>query len=79
VFGDFNRLDQERRVRLDTAGSREDLGNLGDELKVGAPVVVDSGDFEAPGSLEYEGGIWRARIVWEKAKDKSEDLEGDLP
>ena len=70
IFGDFNRLDSERRVRLDTTGSKEDMEKLGGKVREGLRVLIDSGDFEAEGVLEFSGGIWRARIFWDTARDK---------
>ncbi len=70
IFGDFNRLDSERRVRLDSAGSKEDINRLGDVICEGLRVLIDSGDYQAEGILEYSDGIWKARIECDTGRDR---------
>ena len=72
IWGDFNELDRERRVRLYTPERNRDLRKLGGQLVDGLHVIVDSGDYEAEGVLEFSEGMWRARILWESAKDKTD-------
>ncbi len=71
IWGDFNNLDIERRVRLNSARSLVDLEALGDQLKDGLLVTVSDGDYQADGHLEFSGGIWRATVDWTTGKDVS--------
>lgn len=51
IFVDFNSLDPERQVRLDSVGSKQDIEKLGDSLRERMHVVMHDGDFEAEGIL----------------------------
>ena len=72
IWGDFNHLDLEYRVRLDTRGSLADIRRLRSEINEGMHIIIDDGDLQAEGVLEFAGGIWRARILWKNAKDKTD-------
>ncbi len=77
IRADFNAQDRERRIRLDTRGSMEDIARLGAEVTEGARVLVyDEGDIEAEGILELVEGTWRARLV-EGSLRRYRDSQGE--
>lgn len=61
VYGDFNNMDPQARVRLNVRGSRD---GLQEALATGLPVVVYDEDLCADAVLEWseEEAIWVARL-----------------
>src|SRR5271155_4043995 len=83
VYADFQNLDDENRLRLTCAGTRQDLERHGIELREGMalPLYTDDTDDEGqPDQLLAEGVVhyneeeksWVAAIDWNAIRHKSE-------
>ncbi|AMV25337.1 hypothetical protein VT84_13130 [Gemmata sp. SH-PL17] len=66
IFADFNNADPEGRVRLNCAGTIEDLARLGTRLANGLNVIVHDDELEANGEVLFsaEEHVWVAKIDW---------------
>lgn len=66
LFADFTNADPQGRVRLNCAGTAEDLERLGIALKNGLRIVVHDEELEADGEVVYSDAerIWVAKIDW---------------
>tara|TARA_R110002072_G_scaffold35262_11_gene104629 strand:- start:174 stop:428 length:255 start_codon:yes stop_codon:yes gene_type:complete len=64
VYADFNNLDQSGFLRLNTAGTRDDLLRLQLELEVGLELHFTDGELSVEGNVCEPGteGVWRAQI-----------------
>jgi hypothetical protein len=70
VFVDFNNTDRQRRIRLNTVGTLQDLNRLGIILREGTKMIVCSVELETEGTATYSSdeGLWVARIDWERVQ-----------
>lgn len=66
IYADFNNADPQGRLRLNCAGTVQDLGRQGLQLRVGLKVLVHDEELEAEGEVGYsvDEQIWVARIDW---------------
>lgn len=66
VFVDFGNADDRGRVRLNTAGTIQDLCNQGIELVEGLELLLYQEFVEMKGVVEYslEERIWVAKTDW---------------
>jgi hypothetical protein len=65
IFADFNNVDKLGRVRLNTAGTMEDIDKNRIVLKDGLQVILDDNDeFNYLATVEFsqEEDIWVAKI-----------------
>ena len=72
IWGDFNRMEWssiagQNAVILNIDGNR-DLDHVRHLITDGLRVVIDDGDFEAEGILEFTGKYWRALILEETGR-----------
>jgi hypothetical protein len=83
IYGDFNNLDDENRIRLTTLGSLSDIARLGIQLREGLALTItadDADDDGNPDDLMADGIIrynekekcWVAQIDWSKVHNRSE-------
>jgi hypothetical protein len=65
IFADFNNLDEDGYIRLNTAGTLEDIRAASIQLKDGLRLVVSDGDLTAEVLVREPGRerVWRAQIV----------------
>lgn len=68
VYADFQNADIRGGVRLNTAGTLEDVEKLGLALTDGSVLLLSDDELETEGVVElsYEEQIWVARIEWSK-------------
>jgi len=69
LFADFNNTDKEGRVRLNTAGTLNDLQTKNIVLESGLEVLLnDHDELKAVGTVEFSDveKIWVAKIDWDK-------------
>jgi hypothetical protein len=66
LYADFNNADPAGRVRLNGAGSQNDLARLGLQLREGLPVTIHDEELAADGEAVYspDEGVWVVRIDW---------------
>lgn len=66
VFADFHNADERGRVRLNCAGTLQDLSGQNVRLVPGLAVTLYSEDVEAEGVVEYstEENLWVAAVDW---------------
>ena len=72
IFADFNNVDKNGKVRLNTSGSLKDIQRLQIDLKEGMEILLDDQDgLVTMGQLGYseEEKIWVAEINWDKFKE----------
>jgi hypothetical protein len=83
IYADFQNLDDQNRIRLNTVGTREDLGRAGLELSEGLRISLytddadDDGhpdDLLAEGTVEFnaEEECWVAAVDWKRLAHASE-------
>ncbi|MBI2807072.1 MAG: hypothetical protein HYX68_18995 [Planctomycetes bacterium] len=86
IYGDFNNLDSQNRIRLTTLGSIQDIARLGLHLKDGLALTVamdDADDAGNPDDLMADAVVrynekekcWVAQIDWSKVQNRSERAE----
>jgi hypothetical protein len=70
IYTDFHNADPEGRLRLNCAGTLEDLSHLHIELKDGQPLTLHSEELEANGIVQYSDNenVWVASINWDAVK-----------
>jgi len=66
IFADFQNADPRGRLRLNCAGTINDLAAHGIELREGLPLELYDDELAANGIVEYseEEGVWVATIDW---------------
>ena len=67
LFADFNNVDRQKRVRLNTNGTFADIKRINIELKEDMQVFLDDDDtLRTIGIIKYsdEEKIWVAEINW---------------
>jgi hypothetical protein len=71
VFVDFNNSDRQRRIRLSTVGTVQDLAQLGIVLREGVEIILYSLELETEGIVTYsaEEGRWVAKIDWDHIRE----------
>ena len=71
VFADFHNADAKGRVRLNCAGTVEDLKRQGIVLRDGLPLTIYSEELEVEGVVHYseEEKLWTAVIDWNAIRE----------
>lgn len=70
VFADFHNADVKGRVRLNCAGTMEDLERQKIELRNGQSVIIYSEELEVEGVVHYsEEKLWTAVINWDAIQE----------
>jgi hypothetical protein len=65
IYADFNAMDEQERVRLNTAGSRADLETLEGQLTEGMTVLLYTPDeLEVCAELLFDEGMWKGIPDW---------------
>ena len=83
IYGDFNNLDGQNRIRLTTLGSVSDIARLGIQLRDGLHLTIttddadddgNSDDLMADGVIRYneKEKCWVAQIDWSNVQNRSE-------
>jgi hypothetical protein len=67
IYADFNAMDEDRSVRLNTVGSLRDIERYQGSLEAGRKVTLYCEDFEVPGKLVFDG-IWHGVPDWSSIK-----------
>jgi hypothetical protein len=71
IFADFNNADKQGRVRLNTAGSIQDINEIPNGLSVGMQVIIhDQDSLTTTGVIIFseEENMWVAEIDWQHLK-----------
>jgi len=70
VFVDFNNSDRQGRVRLNCAGTMEDLNRSGIVLQEGTEILLCCVELETEGIATYstEEGLWVAKVNWDRIR-----------
>ena len=84
IFADFHNADPRGRVRLNCAGTVDDLSRQQVVLRDGLRLVVYSEDLEAEGMAHYstEESLWVAVVDWDAIRgmeSRSLPAEGSCP
>ena len=68
IWVDFNNCDPQKRVRLNSTGTMQDLNRQGIILREGLKLVLYCLELEAPGTVAYssEEGLWVAAVDWKR-------------
>ncbi len=71
IYADFHNADELGLVRLNTAGTAEDIAILGIELTDGLSLLISDGEVEAEGIVRWsdEEHIWVVEIDWDRVRD----------
>ena len=71
VFADFHNADAQGRLRLNCAGTVEDLACQKIFLKEGQPLILYSEDLEVDGIVRYsqKENLWVAVIDWDAIRE----------
>ena len=81
IFADFNNADILGRIRLNTAGSLDDVKNKMITLKNGLQLIVDDDDgLTAHATVEFskEENIWVAKIDWKELNTDTPPIRRSL-
>ncbi len=89
IYADFQNTDDENRLRLTCAGTRDDLRRLGLELARGLVLTFysdDADDQGRPDELRAEGmvdydedqGCWVASIDWGAIRHASDEVPQEI-
>jgi hypothetical protein len=71
VYADFNNCDAQGRIRLNTAGSIDDMETQNIRLSDGMILAIYSEDLEATGvARELAEGGWGVELDWEAVRDR---------
>lgn len=73
IYADFNNADASGSLRLNCAGTQEDLARIGLKLQDGMQLIVYDDELEAEAHVHYssEEQLWLARIDWTKVRSHS--------
>lgn len=73
LYADFNNADARGRLRLNCAGTVEDLARQGVRLEEGLPLTLHDEELEADGEAQFspEESAWVARIDWDLVRQRS--------
>ena len=71
VFADFHNADTKGRVRLNCAGTVEDIKRQGIVLQGGQSLIIYSEELEVDGVVQYsaEEKLWTAVIDWNAIRE----------
>ncbi len=71
VFADFHNADVQGRVRLNCAGTIEDIKRQGIVLQDRQPLIIYSEELEVEGIVHYseEEKLWTAVIDWDAIRE----------
>lgn len=72
VFADFHNSDTQGRVRLNCAGTVQDLTRLGIALREGMQLLLSSYELETEAVVSFSPteGLWVAKIDWNNIRDR---------
>jgi hypothetical protein len=72
IYADFNNADSSGRLRLNCAGTLEDLSRQSVRLREGMPLRLHDEELEADGEAHFspEERIWVAAINWQLVRQK---------
>jgi hypothetical protein len=78
VFADFHNADAAGRLRLNCAGTMEDLARQGIWLEEGLQIIVYSEELEAEGEVHFSNdeSVWVASIDWHAIHDVESVVRG---
>jgi hypothetical protein len=90
IYADFQKLDDDNRLKLTCRGTLEDLQRQGVELSEGLNLTfyTDDGDDQGrPDELRVDGVVqfneaercWVAAVDWDRLRHASEELGGAVP
>lgn len=84
IFADFHNADPRGRIRLNCAGTVDDLFRQQVVLRDGLRLVIYGEDLEADGTARYstEEGLWVATVDWDAIRGmehRSLGAEGSIP
>jgi hypothetical protein len=70
IYADFNNADPHGCLRLNCAGTTDDLSREGVELREGLPIVLHDEELEADGIAHFSADekAWVAIIDWQKVR-----------
>jgi hypothetical protein len=71
IFADFHNTDQHGRLRLNCAGTADDLARCRVQLEEGMQILVYSGELELDGQVGFsdEEKIWVANVDWDAIRN----------
>jgi hypothetical protein len=74
VFADFHNADVQGRLRLNCAGTVEDLARQDIKLQDGQLLTIYSEELEVAGVIQYssEENLWVAAIDWDAIKESQD-------
>jgi hypothetical protein len=86
IYADFNNLDDENRVQLNTRGTAKDLGRLGIEFSDGLEVTLYTDDADENGRRDdllvdgivrrsQAGDDWVAEVDWHSLRHSSDEKQ----
>jgi hypothetical protein len=80
VFVEFHNSDPQGRVRLNCAGTKQDLTRLGIVLKEGMRLLLVSYELETEGIALYSAteDLWVAKIDWNNVRDRESNHAAGL-
>jgi hypothetical protein len=73
IYADFQNLDDANRLRLNSAGTLDDLSRLGIELCEGLELTLYTDDGDKEGNANEAEKCWVAAIDWTKLRHASEE------
>ena len=89
LYADFQNLDDEGRIRLNTQGTLRDLARLNRTLTDGAPVVLYTDDADEEGRADdllidavarrTADGTWVADADWDSLRHASDEVPTNGP
>jgi hypothetical protein len=73
IYADFNNADPDGRLRLNCAGTSDDLARKEVHLEEGLPLLLHDEELEADGEAHFSATerIWVASIDWTKVRQRS--------
>ncbi len=73
IYADFNNADAEGRLRLNCAGTFEDLAHQQVRLEEGLRLILRDEELEADGEAHFSAAerIWVASIDWQRVRQRS--------
>jgi hypothetical protein len=78
IYADFNNADARGRLRLNCAGTTDDLAQQGVSLREGMQLILHDEELEADGIAQYSSDdqLWVAAIDWQKLRRQVRQSSG---
>jgi hypothetical protein len=78
IYADFNNADARGRLRLNCAGTMNDLARQGISLRDGMQLILRDEELEADGIAHYasDDQLWVAVIDWQKLRRQVRQSSG---